>query len=120
MDTEYLPHAPAFRHALFLWTTVISVNPKGWAVLDGGLKSLGMDHGNPTVVDGGKVWFVSDEHTTFGTDREHPVKVGDKVKVLPAHVDPTVAQHAALFVVNGDPTPDTGVTTVWPVDLRGW
>jgi D-serine deaminase-like pyridoxal phosphate-dependent protein len=120
MDTEYVPHAPAFRHALFLWTTVISVNPSGWAVVDGGLKSLGMDHGNPTVVDAGKVWFVSDEHTTFGTDPDHPVKVGDRVKLLPAHVDPTVAQHAALYVVNGDLTPDTPVSTVWPVDLRGW
>ena len=27
MDTEYLPHAPAFRHALYLWGRVISVNP---------------------------------------------------------------------------------------------
>ena len=36
MDTEYLPHAPAFRIALNLWTTVISVNPGGWAVVDGG------------------------------------------------------------------------------------
>jgi D-serine deaminase-like pyridoxal phosphate-dependent protein len=53
MDTEYVPHAPAFRNALFLWTTVISVyEPGGWAVLDGGLKCLGMDHGNPTVVGG--------------------------------------------------------------------
>ncbi len=120
MDTEYVPHAPAFRHALFLWTTVISVNAGGWGVLDAGLKALGMDHGNPTVVDAGKCWFVSDEHITFGTDGGHPVKVGDKVKVLPAHVDPTVAQHPCMYVVNGDPTPDSLVVGVWPVDLRGW
>lgn len=63
---------------------------------------------------------MSDEHTTFGTDPEHPVKVGDKVKLLPAHVDPTVSQHPALYVVNGDVTPDAEVTAVWPVDLRGW
>jgi D-threonine aldolase len=120
MDTEYVPHAPAFRHALFLWTSVISVNPGGWAVVDGGLKALAMDHGNPTVVDVGKVWFVSDEHTTFGTDAEHPVKVGDRVSVLPAHVDPTVAQHPCMYVVNGALTPDTEISAVWPVDLRGW
>jgi D-serine deaminase-like pyridoxal phosphate-dependent protein len=121
MDTEYMPHAPAFQHALFLWTSVLSVNPKGWAVVDGGLKSLGMDHGNPTVVGGGSVWFVSDEHITFGTKgAEGPVKVGDRMAVLPAHVDPTVAQHPCIYVVNGDLTPDTEVTEVWPVDLRGW
>jgi D-serine deaminase-like pyridoxal phosphate-dependent protein len=120
MDTEYVPHAPAFRNALFLWATVISVNPGGWAVADAGLKALGMDHGNPTVVGGGKVWFVSDEHTTFGVDADHPLSVGDRVALLPAHVDPTVAQHTALYIVNGELGPDTPVIAVWPVDLRGW
>jgi D-threonine aldolase len=115
MDTEYLPHAPAFRAALYLWTTVISVNAAGWAVLDAGLKALGMDHGNPTVVDAGQCWFVSDEHITFGTGAEHPVTVGDKVRVLPSHVDPTVAMHERMVVVDGEDVVDT-----WEVDLRGW
>jgi D-serine deaminase-like pyridoxal phosphate-dependent protein len=119
MDTEYVPHAPAFRNALYLWTSVISVNPAGWAVLDAGLKALGMDHGNPTVVDAGDCWFVSDEHITFGTRAERPVRVGDRVPVLPAHVDPTVALHASMFVVIGT-GPDAEVTDIWPVDLRGW
>jgi D-serine deaminase-like pyridoxal phosphate-dependent protein len=123
MDTEYLPHAPAFAYALYLWTTVISVNPGGWAVIDAGLKAHGMDHGNPTVLDAGKLWFVSDEHITFGTRPDHPVRVGDRVAVLPAHVDPTVAMHERMYVVaspDGTLTPDTPVTAVWPVDLRGW
>jgi D-threonine aldolase len=115
MDTEYVPHAPAFRHALSLWTTVISVNPAGWAVVDAGLKALGMDHGDPTVVDAGDCWFVSDEHITFGTRPDRPVAVGDKVRVLPAHVDPTVAMHERMLVVDGDDVVET-----WAVDLRGW
>jgi D-threonine aldolase len=115
MDTEYVPHAPAFRHALSLWTTVISVNPAGWAVVDAGLKALGMDHGDPTVVDAGDCWFVSDEHITFGTRPDRPVAVGDKVRVLPAHVDPTVAMHERMLVIDGDDVVET-----WPVDLRGW
>jgi D-serine deaminase-like pyridoxal phosphate-dependent protein len=115
MDTEYMPHAPAFQHALALWTTVISVSSGGWAVVDAGLKALGMDHGNPTVVDAGDCWFVSDEHITFGTRAEHPVSVGDRVRVLPAHVDPTVAMHERMFVIDGEEVLD-----VWPVDLRGW
>jgi D-serine deaminase-like pyridoxal phosphate-dependent protein len=131
MDTEYVPHAPAFHPALYLWTTVISVHPKGWAVLDAGLKALGMDHGDPTVVDAGGCWFVSDEHITFGTRAERPVAVGDRVRVLPAHVDPTVALHERMLVVD---TPDDGrhdtpydgrhdeaeVVDTWAVDLRGW
>jgi D-serine deaminase-like pyridoxal phosphate-dependent protein len=119
MDTEYVPHAPAFGHALSLWTTVVSVNPAGWAVADCGLKSLGMDHGDPTVVDVGRTWFTSDEHVTFGTDGDHPLRAGDRVRVLPAHVDPTVAMHEQMVVVDGT-TADADVLTTWPVDLRGW
>jgi D-serine deaminase-like pyridoxal phosphate-dependent protein len=119
MDTEYLPHAPAFGLALSLWTTVISAHPKGWAVLDAGLKALGMDHGNPTVVDAGDCWFVSDEHITFGTSAERPVAVGDRVRVLPAHVDPTVALHERVLVVE-HLDPEAEVVEVWEVDLRGW
>lgn len=123
MDTEYLPHAPAFRHALYIWATVISVNPGGWAVLDAGLKAHGMDHGDPTVVDAGDLIFVSDEHITFGVRPDHPVRIGDRVAVLPAHVDPTVALHERIYVTDvpdGTLTPDAAISAVWPVDLRNW
>ncbi|HEX6312857.1 MAG TPA: alanine racemase [Acidimicrobiia bacterium] len=111
LDTEYsYPDLP-FRPALSLLATVISVSD-GWAVADCGLKSLALDHGNPTVV-GGKVWYCSDEHTTFAPER--PVAVGDRVSVLPAHIDPTVAKHERLHLVEGDAVVDT-----WEVDLRGW
>ena len=114
MDTEYVAHAPAFGIALSLWCTVISANDH-WGVADGGLKALGMDHGDPTVVDVGDCWFVSDEHTTFGWREGHRLRPGDKVRLLPAHVDPTVAMHERLHVVDGDE-----VVEVWEVDLRGW
>ena len=83
-----------------------------------------MDHGDPTVV-GGACWFVSDEHTTFGTDDAHPVAVGDRVTVLPAHVDPTVALHERMLVIDGlldghQLDGDAEVVDEWPVDLRGW
>jgi D-serine deaminase-like pyridoxal phosphate-dependent protein len=88
----------------------------GHAVADVGLKSLGMDHGNPTIPEG-PVWFCSDEHTTFGPSG--PVAVGDRVRVLPAHVDPTVALHERMHLVRGD-GPDAEVLDTWAVDLRGW
>jgi D-serine deaminase-like pyridoxal phosphate-dependent protein len=115
MDTEYTPHAAGFENALYVLATVISRSPKGWAVLDAGLKAFGMDHGDPTVVDVGDCWFVSDEHLTFGVADGAEVTVGDRVRVLPAHVDPTVSQHERLHVVDGDT-----VVEVWDVDLRGW
>ena len=118
MDTAYAKLGLPFRPALAVWSTVVSVSP-GWAVCDAGLKSLGMDHGNPTI-EGAKVWFCSDEHVTFAPDPEAPggplrPKVGDRVRVWPAHVDPTVAYHERLHLVDGE-----NVVDVWPVDLRGW
>ena len=57
-----------------------------------------MDHGNPTI-DGADVMFCSDEHVTFAPDT--PVRVGDRVLVWPAHVDPTVAYHDAMHLADG-------------------
>jgi D-threonine aldolase len=111
MDTAYGKLALPFAQALSVRATVISVS-KGWAVADCGLKALGMDHGLPSV-DGATVQFCSDEHLTFSP--ELPVQVGDRISVLPAHVDPTVAYHEFLHLVDGD-----DVVESWPVDLRGW
>jgi D-serine deaminase-like pyridoxal phosphate-dependent protein len=113
MDTEYQKTGVPFRQALSVLATVISVSP-GWAVADCGLKALGMDHGNPSI-DGARVLFCSDEHITFIPDEGRAVRVGDRVRVVPAHVDPTVAYHAHLYLVDDDTVVDT-----WPVDLRGW
>ena len=115
MDTEYVPHAPQFEQALFVNTTVISLSAKGWGVLDAGLKAFGMDHGDPKVLEVGDAWFVSDEHITFGRADGVDVAVGDKVRVVPAHVDPTVSQHERLHLVDGDE-----VLEIWDIDLRGW
>ena len=111
MDTSYATLGYPFGHALSILATVISVSPD-YAVADVGLKSLGMDHGNPTIADA-QVWLCSDEHTTFAP--AEPLSVGARVRVLPAHVDPTVALHEAMWLVDGDQ-----VRQRWAVDLRGW
>ena len=115
MDTAYGSTDLPFRPALVLWLTVISVHPDGWAVADGGLKALGMDHGDPTVVDH-QIVYCSDEHTTFAPGPAGTLpRVGDRVRVLPAHVDPTVAYHERMHLVRDDE-----VLGTWAVDLRGW
>lgn len=117
MDTYYAERELPFRPAFFVWSTVVSVSAV-YAVCDAGLKSLGMDHGNPRI-DGAKVWFCSDEHVTFSTDAESakPLapKVGDRVRVWPAHVDPTLAYHARLHLAEGE-----SIVDFWEIDLRGW
>jgi D-serine deaminase-like pyridoxal phosphate-dependent protein len=116
MDTAYAKLELPFRNALTLLATVISVNTAGWAVADCGLKALGMDHGNPSLVDGGVVWFCSDEHVTFSAADGSPgYRIGQQVRLIPAHIDPTVAYHETMHVVDGE-----DVIESWPVDLRGW
>ena len=111
MDTAYAKLGLPFVQALFVLATVISVSD-AYAVGDAGLKALGMDHGNPAIEDA-DVWFCSDEHVTFAA--QHAVKIGDRVRMRPAHVDPTVAYHERFHLVRDDEVVD-----VWPIDLRGW
>lgn len=113
MDTAYAELDLPFRQALFVDATVISASP-GAAVADAGLKSLAMDHGNPTV-EGADVLYCSDEHLAFLPHEGRQPAVGDRVRVLPAHCDPTIALHERFHVVRGDEVVDE-----WPVDLRHW
>lgn len=127
MDSAYAKLELPFLQAFYLLSTVISVSEK-YAVSDAGLKSMGMDHGNPEI-PGARVLFCSDEHVTFvpgGTEGDvlasaiewacsATIRVGDRVRLIPAHVDPTIAYHERLFVVE-----DERVVDEWAVDLRGW
>lgn len=111
MDHTYAYPDLPFVPSLFVLGTVISVSD-AYAVADVGLKALAMDHGNPEVEDA-QILFYSDEHATFRAD---PLpRVGDRVRVLPSHVDPTVAKHERLYVIDGDQVADT-----WAIDLRAW
>jgi D-threonine aldolase len=111
MDTAYAALELPFRPALALLARVISVSD-GYAVADCGLKALGMDHGNPAIA-GARVLFCSDEHVTFVPEQR--VSVGEWIRVVPAHVDPTLAYHERMHLVSGDEVLDS-----WPIDLRGW
>lgn len=114
MDTQYALLGHPFTQSLWILGTVISTSAT-WCVIDVGLKSLGMDHGNPTI-DGFSVWFCSDEHTTIAPrDGAAMPNVGDRVRVTPAHVDPTMAMHERAFVLDGE-----SVVDEWAIDLRGW
>lgn len=113
MDTAYGKLELPFRNALTIVATIVSVSD-GWVVADCGLKAMGMDHGNPEVRDpGGSVWYVADEHLVFSPAA--PLAVGDRIRVIPAHVDPTVAYHERMWLIDGD-----DVVEEWPVDMRGW
>jgi D-serine deaminase-like pyridoxal phosphate-dependent protein len=66
------------------------------------------------------VWFCSDEHVTFSPSDGTPLPaVGDRVRVRPAHVDPTVAYHEHMHVAGGAHI-EAEILDTWAVDLRGW
>jgi D-threonine aldolase len=111
MDTAYGTLGHPFGQALSVLGTVISVSATH-AVVDVGLKSLGMDHGLPSI-EGARVLHCSDEHTRLVPDER--VRVGERLRVLPAHVDPTVVLHERMHVVDGGTVEET-----WDVDMRGW
>jgi D-serine deaminase-like pyridoxal phosphate-dependent protein len=129
MDTACWALELPFIQAMSVLATVISVSER-FAVANAGLKSIGMDHGNPTI-PGGRVLFCSDEHTTWvpgpGDAEVAPMpipshwqappsaRIGDLIQMVPAHVDPTLAYHERAYVVDGDDVLDE-----WPIDLRGW
>ncbi len=123
MDSHYGNLDLPFEQALYVVGTVISVSDS-WAVIDVGLKSLGMDHGNPTI-EGASVWFCSDEHITFSMKDGRPLPgIGNRVLVQPAHIDPTIALHEVMHVVDQIGTGEKGtggrVIDFWPVNLRHW
>ena len=113
MDTAYAKLGLPFEQARVRRRHGRSPCGPAHAVADVGLKALGMDHGNPSI-DGASVWFCSDEHVTFAARGDRPA-VGDRVRVVPAHVDPTMAMHEVAWLVDGD-----DVLERWPIDLRGW
>lgn len=111
MDTAYGKLGLPFQQALYVLATVIST-AEAWSVANAGLKCFGMDHGNPAIArPGTDLWFCSDEHTTFAP----PVPVGERIMLIPAHVDPTMAYHDQVHLFRGEDVVDT-----WPIDLRGW
>ena len=125
MDTHYGSLGIPFEQACFVVGTVVSTNPQH-TVVDVGLKALGMDHGNPSAMTFGDVvgdgvgdgapaavWFCSDEHSTVTTVAG--TRVDDRMLIIPAHIDPTMAMHEVAWLVR-----DGEVIDRWPIDLRGW
>jgi D-threonine aldolase len=119
MDGDYstIDDLP-FKEGLLLLTTVISTSKSGYAVLDGCLKALSVDSGNPKLLGEGEVMFCSDEHTTITNGSW---SVGQRVGLRPSHIDPTISKHEAIYLVEEiEESLDTELIEVLKIDLRGW
>ncbi|KZL26234.1 DSD1 family PLP-dependent enzyme [Pseudovibrio sp. WM33] len=122
MDADYRKvkdkdgkHLPAFEHALFLLTSIMSTDIDGQAVCDAGLKAHSIDSGLPTVFERPDLQSLdySDEHGVL-KDPQNSLKINDKIKLVPGHCDPTCNLHDWYVGVR-----DGVVETLWQVTARG-
>lgn len=104
-----------FDSALFILTTVMSKTKPGLAVCDAGLKVQSVDSGPPVVFGRDDLEFLkcSDEHGVI-IDPTDSLALGDQLKLIPGHCDPTCNIHDYYVGVRGDV-----VECLWPVTARG-
>lgn len=122
MDADYARNldssgrnAPEFEQSLFVLATVMSAAAPGRAVLDAGLKAFSVDSGLPLVADrpGLMLRKASDEHGTLETG-DARLRVGERVRLIPGHCDPTVNLHDWLVACRNGV-----VEALWPIAARG-
>ncbi len=118
---EAAPSAPAFEHALFVLSRVMS-RGEAHAVVDAGHKSHAIDSGLPAVW-GRDLDFANggDEHGILlpraGNTDALPT-LDDIVWLVPGHCDPTVNLHDHYVALRGGLQYGV-VEVVWAVDARG-
>lgn len=117
MDTAYARLGLPFQQAFYILATVLSRPTPTMCVADCGLKTATEDHGNPAVADpvGASVVFLSDEHATITVPSDSALQPGDRIRLWPSHIDPTINLHDALYVADGE-----RVVDVWPIAARGY
>ena len=120
MDTDYLdtggvPYLPA----LTAIATVISRPTPDRAVIDAGLKTLSDDSGPARLIDapGWTYQHGGDEHgvlTPTGEPRRRELRVGERVTLIPSHIDPTINLHDVMYAHRGG-----RIEATWAIAARG-
>jgi len=116
MDTDYAAVQVPFEQAFWVIGTIVSRPAADRCVADCGHKATTKDHGLPSVagLDGATVVALNDEHATLSVPPESRIAIGDLVRLVPSHTDPTINLHDAFYVIEGD-----RVVDVWAI-ARGY
>lgn len=120
MDVDYARNqggeSAGFRHALFVLATVMSQARPGLAALDAGHKAVSVDSGMPLVWGRDEVDYsgASDEHGKLEWNGGAGVSLGEKLRLVPGHCDPTVDRYDWYVGMRAG-----RVECVWPVAARG-
>jgi D-serine deaminase-like pyridoxal phosphate-dependent protein len=115
LDTGGLPYEPS----LVAIATVIRRPAPDRAVIDAGLKALSDDSGPARLVDapGWTYQHAGDEHgklTPTGESERRDLRVGDRVRLIPSHIDPTINLHDVLHAHRSG-----RIQATWAVAARG-
>jgi 3-hydroxy-D-aspartate aldolase len=106
-----------FENSLFVYSTIMSKPASDSAIFDAGLKASSFDSGPPRVCGLPDAEWVGggDEHFNVRTPgADFPYGLGDKVKLIPGHCDPTVNMYDWFVGFRGN-----RVEAIWPVAARG-
>ncbi len=118
MDVDYAKNddAPPFRHALFVATTVMSRAGQGIVVVDCGHKGVAVDSGMPGVWERPGLRFAgaSDEHGKIIVEDGAAPALGERLRLVPGHCDPTVDRYDWYVGVRKG-----RVECLWPIAARG-
>ncbi len=123
MNTVYQGACSLDDCAVRVLTTVVSTAISGQAIIDAGSKTLSSDPlssgpksgygfivGQPSVT----LTRLNEEHGYVDITRAGPLRIGEKLSVIPNHVCACVNMHDEVFIVGGEQVIDT-----WKVDARG-
>jgi 3-hydroxy-D-aspartate aldolase len=106
-----------FEPSLYVWATVMSRPAEDRAIVDAGLKALAFDSGPPLVCDEPAATYerASDEHGRLAVSAAtNLLGLGDKIRLIPGHCDPTVNLYDWYVCVRGN-----RVEQLWPITARG-
>jgi D-serine deaminase-like pyridoxal phosphate-dependent protein len=103
-----------FQHAMTVMATVVSANQTDRVTIDAGFKAFATDRTfGPDIVGlpGSRHQWAGDEFSTvFVEEAELRPQVGDRLRFLPPHCDPTVNLYDRMYVCHGDEVVD-----VWSI-----
>ncbi|HUS05488.1 MAG TPA: DSD1 family PLP-dependent enzyme [Bryobacteraceae bacterium] len=103
----------AFGHALTVLATVVSANHADRVTVDAGFKAFATDRPfGPEIQDGdgARYEWGGDEFGYVFPGSRPRLQLGDRVRFIPPHCDPTVNLYDRIHVCRGDEVED-----VWPV-----
>ena len=101
MDATYRNLGLPFENSLFLLTTVVSRGANR-VMLDAGVKTCGMDQGEPALVTGTAQRIAANEehiqlHGYTGSETG-----GEQLRLIPGHCCSTVNLHDKIYLVDGE------------------